>query len=170
MHIAYTMAPGPGDMDQLLLRLAEALVADGHRPYGTVQINTETDTGEPCDMDVKVLPDGPVIRISQSLGPGATGCRLDPDAMAQAVRVVEAGLSVDADCLIINKFGKQEASGQGFRQAIAEALALDLPVIVGLNAANTKAFEAFTDGAGEAIPADLGALQSWIKPHLRRRD
>ena len=68
MKIAYTMSRGRGDTDLLLARLAERLLARGCRVSGTVQINTECDADGPCDMDVRVLPDGPVIRISQSLG------------------------------------------------------------------------------------------------------
>ena len=72
MKIAYTMAPGRGDTDQLLFTLAQDLAAEGYRTCGTVQINTDRG-GHPCDMDVQVLPDGPVLRISQNLGAEAKG-------------------------------------------------------------------------------------------------
>ena len=80
MRIAYTIAPGRGDTDLLLAAMAVELQGQGFRTCGTVQINTacDDDADGPCEMDVKVLPDGPVIRISQSLGKGARGCRLDP--------------------------------------------------------------------------------------------
>lgn len=75
MKIAYTMAPGRGDTDFLLFRLAEKLALRGIKSGGTVQVNTDHDS-HPCDMDMKVLPDGPTLRISQSFG----GCidRLPP--------------------------------------------------------------------------------------------
>ena len=81
MRLACTLAPGRGDVDLLLARLAERLAARGLRCAGTVQINSEAGPGRPCDMDVRLLPHGPVLRISQSLGPGAHGCRLDPGAL-----------------------------------------------------------------------------------------
>ena len=65
MKIAYTMAPGRGDTDLLLSRVTQRITEMGWRVCGTVQINSERETDGPCDMDVKVLPDGPVIRISQ---------------------------------------------------------------------------------------------------------
>ncbi len=161
MRIAYTVAPGRGDTDLLLAGLAEELVAQGIRTVGTVQINTACDDEGPCDMDVRVLPDGPIIRISQSLGKGARGCRLDPGALETAIAHCEARLG-DADLLIVNKFGKQEASGRGFRNLIAEALARDMPVLVGLNRLNHDAFHAFTGDAAVELSPTREALRTWL--------
>lgn len=161
MNLAYTTAPGKGDTDELLYRLAETLIGKGLRPAGTVQINTDCPGAGPCDMDVKVLPAGPVIRISQSLGPAARGCRLDPEALEGAVRAVEDALA-DADCLIVNKFGKHEAEGRGFREVIAAALASGIPVLVGLNPLNQAAFEEFSGGLAEEVPPDAAALEEWL--------
>ena len=164
MNIAYTMAQGRGDTDLLLQRLARELSARGVRCSGTVQINTEPDDCVgPCDMDVLVLPDGPILRISQDLGPSARGCRLDPAALEQAVAQVGARLTDGADILIVNKFGKHEAEGRGFREVIAEALSTDLPVLVGLNAMNRPAFESFASGLAVELPAELGALLRWVE-------
>lgn len=162
MHLAYTMAPGRGDTDLILLKLATELADRGLRCCGTVQINTERAEAGPCDMDVKVLPDGPVLRISQDLGPSARGCRLDPAALETAVGLVSASLPHGADVLIVNKFGKHEAEGRGFRTAIAEALALGLPVIVGLNALNLAAFQEFCGGLATRLPPESGALRAWV--------
>ncbi|MGB0438997.1 MAG: DUF2478 domain-containing protein [Paracoccaceae bacterium] len=163
MNIAYTIAPGKGDMDLTLLQLAEALKAQGVRLAGTVQINTERDCDGPCDMDVRVLPDGPVIRISQTLGKHAKGCRLDPEALERAVGHVEQTLTVGADLLVVNKFGKHEADGRGFRNTIATALADDIPVLVGLNALNKQAFLDYVGGTATEVKAEVGALESWAQ-------
>lgn len=162
MKIAYTMAPGRGDTDLVLERLATDLAARGLRCCGTVQINSARADAGPCDMDVRVLPDGPVLRISQDLGPQARGCRLDPAALETAVGLVAARLSSGADLLIINKFGKHEAEGRGFRNVIAEAVAMDVPVLVGLNALNRPAFEIFTDCLAIELPPEPHALMAWV--------
>ncbi|WP_188526555.1 DUF2478 domain-containing protein [Sinisalibacter lacisalsi] len=162
MQIASTMAAGRGDTDQLLFSLARSLMAQGLRVCGTVQINTDRQKTDPCDMDVRVLPEGPTIRISQDLGAGAAGCRLDTGALEAAVGHVAAALERGADVLIVNKFGKHEAEGRGFRPVIAEALARDIPVLVGVNGLNQAAFEAFTEGFGEQLPADATILEDWL--------
>ncbi|MEP2505676.1 MAG: DUF2478 domain-containing protein [Paracoccaceae bacterium] len=132
------MAPGKGDTDLLLFDFAEFLANSGLRTAGTVQINTESVCDGPCDMDVRVLPDGPDIRISQSLGQHAKGCRLDPAALEAAVQIVAARLPQGVDCLIVNKFGKHEADGRGMRDVIADAISRDIPVLVGLNPLTNK--------------------------------
>jgi len=163
MNIAYTMAPGRGDTDMLLAGVARALLADGFKPAGTVQINTERPGDHPCDMDVQVLPAGPVIRISQTLGAGARGCRLDTSALEDAVALVAADLANGADCLIVNKFGKHEAEGRGFRPVIADALMRGIPVLVGINALNRDAFEAFTDGLAQFVSPDPLHIDAWLR-------
>ncbi|MGP1358406.1 DUF2478 domain-containing protein [Roseicyclus sp.] len=165
MQIAYTMAPGRGDTDLLLQGLADWAAAAGHRAAGTVQINSARPDDGPCDMDVKVLPEGPVLRISQDLGAAARGCRLDPRALEEAVGLVEAGLA-RADCLIVNKFGKHEAEGRGFRTAIAEAVSRGLPVLVGVNALNLPAFLTFCGGEAVMLPPRPRDLRDWLDEAL----
>lgn len=162
MNLAYTMAPGRGDTDLILFKLAKALAARGLRCCGTVQINSDRADSGPCDMDVQVLPDGPVLRISQDLGRSARGCRLDPAALESAVGLVSASLESGADVLIVNKFGKHEAEGRGFRNMIAEALSNGIPVLVGVNTLNLPAFEAFSQGLAIALPCESAVLADWI--------
>lgn len=166
MKIAFTMSPGRGDTDLLLLQLSDRLARRGLRLCGTVQINTDRPDDDPCDMDVKVLPDGPVIRISQALGRESHGCRLDPQALETAVGLTELQLADGADVLLINKFGKHEAEGRGFRTSIAEALSQNIPVLVGLNALNVTAFNEFTAGYATSLPPELAALEAWIDEAL----
>lgn len=162
MKLACTMAPGRGDTDLVLERLAANLAARGLRCCGTVQINSERADAGPCDMDVRVLPDGPVLRISQDLGSQARGCRLDPAALETAVGLVKVSLSSGADLLIVNKFGKHEAEGRGFRDVIAEAVAMEIPVLVGLNALNRPAFENFAERLAIQLQPEPAALMAWV--------
>ena len=162
MKIAYVMSAEKGDMDRLLHDVGLALLARGTNVCGVVQINSERPCEGLCDMDVQVLPDGPVLRISQDLGSQSKGCRLDPEVLEQAVGLVEARLEAGAECLLINKFGKHEASGRGFRNTIGQALAADVPVVVGLNAMNEEAFNSFTDGLAERLSADKDAILAWL--------
>lgn len=163
MNIAYTMMPGRGDTDLLLAAFANRLMASGLRVCGLVQSNDEKPGDHPCDMNVHVLPDGPVLRISQALGSGSHGCRLDPAVLARAAAAVETRLNTGADVLIINKFGKHEARGRGLRDAIAMAVAKDVPVLVGLNELNTEAFMAFTAGKAVRLVPERDALEHWAR-------
>lgn len=162
MKIAYIKGSVRGDTDLLLAELAARLAADGVRLFGVVQINTDCGKGRnACDMDVRVVPTGSVHRISQSLGPGARGCRLDPSALEAAVAEVSAQLDETTGLLILNKFGKHEADGRGFRGPIAEALSRDIPVILAVNNLNLLAFHDFTEGLAVELPARVDALSEW---------
>lgn len=74
-----------------------------------------------------------------------------------------ASLSSGADLLIVNKFCKHQAEGRGVRNVIAEAVAMDIPVIVGLNALNRPAFECFAEGLAVQLPSDSAALMAWVE-------
>ena len=168
MKLACTMAPGRGDTDLVLAGLASDLAARGIRCCGTVQINTDRCDAGPCDMDVMVLPDGPVLRISQDLGAEARGCRLDPAALEIAVGHAAARLDADTQLLIVNKFGKHEAEGRGFRDVIAEALAMDVPVLVGLNTLNKDAFYEFAGDLATQLRPEMDTLARWVDHALRK--
>ena len=162
MKIAYTMVQGKGDTDLMLFRLAEKLATEGYHTSGTVQINTERE-GCACDMDVMVLPKGPSLRISQDLGKASKGCRLDPAALEAAVGMVASCIGPQLDILIINKFGKHEAEGRGFRSVIADAIACDVPVLVGVNSINLEAFHRFAGVEVTMLEPSEGSLLAWVR-------
>ncbi|MFW8636247.1 DUF2478 domain-containing protein [Cribrihabitans pelagius] len=165
MHLSYVITEARGATDRLLSDVAAELQSRGVRLAGIVQTNTECRDDALCDMDVRVLPGQENIRISQSLGPGARGCRLNPEALEQAVAQVTASLheSPPPQLLIVNKFGKHEAAGRGLRPVIGEALALGIPVISGVNKLNLEAFQEFADGMAKAAPVELEALAAWAE-------
>ena len=162
MKVAYTMTDGRGELDLLLADFAETLKARGVRTCGIVQINTETPGSHRCDMDVLVLPDGPKVRISQYLGKESRGCRLNPDALETAAAEVARRLETGFDIFILNKFGKQEADGRGFRNLIGEALAKGGAVLVGTNTTNEGKLLDFTDGIATRVAPDADALLAWF--------
>ena len=103
MRIAFVSLPGKGATDACLAEAVALLTARGVPMAGTVQTNPERPGTHVCDMDVRVLPDGPVLRISQNLGAGARGCRLDGGALTLEGRLpgaVARGCGLTAEELI----------------------------------------------------------------------
>jgi hypothetical protein len=88
------------------------------------------------------------------------GCRLDGGVIEAIAAEVEARLP-GADLLIVNKFGKLEAQGRGLCPAIALALEMGIPTLVGVNEMNAPHFLAFSDGVAAQVSADLGAILDW---------
>jgi len=164
VKIAVISSRTTGLTDQVISETAKRLADEGARLVGVIKVlGNETADDHHCDMDLRVLPDGPEVRITQSLGEGATGCRLDPAGIAAAVAATEKNGTADADLFILNKFGPQESEGRGFCDAIASALENDTPVLVGVGGGCRPALDAFVDGMAEEIPADRDAIYAWCK-------
>lgn len=165
MKLGYVMTSGKGETDDLLAAVAERLGQAGVVLGGAVQINTDRPDRSRCDMDLRVLPAGPVVRISQRLGPGAVACRLDSGALEQAGVEIARHLG-GAQLVIINKFGKQEAAGRGLAPVIAEALAQGLPVLTGVTPAAHDGFLTFAAGLAEALDPDPDTVTGWCRAAL----
>ncbi|MGY6697075.1 MAG: DUF2478 domain-containing protein [Roseinatronobacter sp.] len=159
VKLGYISLPGRGASDLFLAQVVDALVSR-LALCGTVQTNTARTDRRKCDMDLRLLSTGEVLRISEDRGAFARGCTLDTNVLAQAVVATEAALP-RSELLIVNKFGKTEAGGGGFAPLIGEAISLRIPVIVGVNGANLPAFELFADGMAEALPPDLFHVTDW---------
>ena len=161
MPIAYVSLPGRGATDAMIAATVAHLAPLALRLAGTVQTDVPHEGRTLCDMDLAVLPDGPVFRINQDRGEAARGCRLDGGALEEAVVAVAANMA-GAQVLIVNKFGKLEAQGHGYVPLIAEAMARDMAVLVGVNAMNLPDLLAFCDGLATALPADPAAIAEWV--------
>ena len=162
--LGFISASDRGASDKVLLGVANRLLAMNFDVTGVVQINTEVDPDRPCLMDLRVLSNGVHIRISQSLGPMSSGCRLDPAGLEQAVALVEASLHQgNPRLLIVNKFGKHEVEGRGFRPVIGTALSMGVPVLAAVSPKNRDAFHAFADGFSHLLPSDEESILTWCQ-------
>jgi nucleoside-triphosphatase THEP1 len=159
--LGYVISDGRGTVDPLMAEVAGHLMAQGWPVAGVIQVNVETGPETKCDMDLQVLAGTEAVRISQRLGPMARGCRLDPAGLERAVGLVERALDAGPRLVLINKFGKAELEGRGFRPLIGRALSEGVPVLTAVNRANLPGFQAFTDGIGTALPAEPQAILDW---------
>ena len=99
------------------------------------------------------IPDGATILIG-GFGTAGMPAALIDALIAQGAR----------DLVIVNKFGKQECFGRGFRDVIAQALAQGVPVLLSVPAEQLPGFHAF---AGEmAQPVAPGAALDWCRARV----
>lgn len=156
-----------GEIDQLLAEVAARLQADGWPLAGAVQQNSdEICAGGPCDMDLRLLDGGGTIRISQALGAQSEGCRLDPAGLEAAVGRVAVSLLRSGTMprlMIVNKFGRQEAEGRGFRPVIAEALGAGIPVLTGVGHDHEAEFATFAGGLATELAPDIDTILGWCR-------
>lgn len=163
---AYIQAGDLGGSDRALRAVAEALGAEGLRIAGAVQQNGAAGPEGRGAMALDILGGAAQIRISQDLGALSRGCRLDPEALERAVGLVEAQLAAGADLLIVNRFGRQEAEGRGFRPTIGAALSAEVPVLAAVGPGYLADFEGFSGGMAEALPAEPARLVAWCRAQL----
>ena len=164
--LGYVVAEGRGAGDLLIAEAVARLRAEGLHLAGAVQVNAERDPAYKCDMDLHILSGSGAIRISQDLGKLSRGCRLDPEGLERAVGLVAAALEAGPDLLVVNKYGKQEIDGRGFRPLIGEALSRGIPVLTAVNAGNVDAFRGFAEDLAEPVPAEVEAIAAWCRAQV----
>lgn len=139
---------------------ARSLRRQGVRVKGLVQRRAAAD--RPCTGDVLLYDlDGGDYRISQNLGEHSTCCNLDSTGLAEASQALRRALDDPPDLLVVNKFGKAEAGGDGLRAELGEALAAGIPVVISVHRKHLGYWNAFIGEFSCLLPADMDALRQW---------
>ena len=149
------------DVDGLLADFAQGLVRSGERIGGIVQHNVKDGSGCQVGMQAIDLMTGAEISICQPLGGGAMACKLDAAGLAQAAVAVTRAIAADVDLIVINKFSKQEAAGEGLRSELADAIAAGIPVLTAVPEKCLEAWNDFTGGIGTSLLCERGAIEGW---------
>jgi len=140
--------------DRAMRAVAVTLMKRGCKLAGLVQHNTPRPGRSRCDMILEEMASGELMGISQDRGPLARGCALDIDQLLKAMQIVRASLAGGPDLVILNKFGKTEAEGAGFRPLIAEAIAAGLPLLIAVPWRNVESWRNFTGEMAREIDLD----------------
>jgi nucleoside-triphosphatase THEP1 len=160
-HLAAVLYRPEDDVDTLLADFADARLRNGERIGGIVQRNIRDETGCAIGMQVIDLLTGREISICQPLGSGAMACKLDPAGLAEAGLAVSRALTQDVALVILNKFAKQEAGGQGLRSEFAEVIMAGGPVLTAVPEKCLDAWKDFTGGHGTTLPCERQVVEEW---------
>jgi nucleoside-triphosphatase THEP1 len=142
--------------DRLLRETALALLEAGHSLAGLVQHNQPRPGRSRCDMVLEELASGDLVPISQDRGPHARGCALDVHQLLDGMQRVRRAIAMQPDLVILNKFGKTESEGGGFRPLIAEAIEAGLPLLIAVPWRNIDSWRLF---AGE-LSRDIAVTET----------
>ena len=150
------------DVDAVLVSVTDLLRSRGIRASGLLQhFGPPTPAGK-RSMYVEDIASGERVRLDLPRGSGATGCSLDPNALAKAACLLRRAIRSRPDVLIVNRFGQQEAEGRGMRPELAEAVCAGLPTLVAVSESFLSEWESFVGGPGRILPAKRGAIVSWV--------
>jgi nucleoside-triphosphatase THEP1 len=161
-------------VDRELADLAGRLRQAGYTLAGAVQHNT-VEGNSPCaDMMLEDLATGARLDISTPLARAGGGCRLDATALEDATGIIAGALDrpVDqqadrqVDLVIVNRFGKQEILGNGFRTMMEAAVTRDIPLLTALNGVHRSAWDDFAAGMADILPPDAGMIERWCRSVL----
>lgn len=148
-------------IDELLETVARSVQARGCSVAGFLQRETPDGPGCCPVTYLESIATGEQVRISQALGAGSRGCRLDPRALAGATGHLLADLDARPQLLVLNRFGKGESDGHGFRSAIEKACSHGVPVLTAVRATYEPAWNAFADGLGTFLVPEITHIKHW---------
>ena len=156
-------------VDQLLAGAARRARQAGLRVAGFLQ-HRETGGEECCrDIEIEHIGTGVTQIISQALGSGSKGCRLDPAALADVAGALQAELDDGADMLILNRFGKGETEGHGFRSIIETAYARQIPVLTVVRETYVEGWNDFAGDCGVLLAPDSKTVLGWCDRAMEAR-
>jgi hypothetical protein len=149
------------DVDAVLSDAMELLRSRGIRVAGLVQEFGALTLGGKRSMYVRDISSGERVRLDFPRGRGASGCVLDPDALARAASLLRLAISSRPDVLMVNRFGRQEAEGHGLRSELAEAVCAGLPTVLAVGRSLLTDWEKFVGEPGHTLPAKPIEVALW---------
>ena len=102
------------------------------------------------------------IRLEKA--PAGTSCTLDSRKVAAAGNDLLAEIP-SSDLVVLSKFGKLEATGEGLIVAFEAAMGAGKPVLTSVSEKHRAAWEEFAPGA-VFLAADARAIQAWADEAL----
>ncbi len=159
------------DPDGLLMDFADDLRNAGLRAVGVIQRGRSCRSQTPR-LGVVMLPDGEAAELVRPAAICAAGCGLDPDRLTDVATRLAIAIEDGADLVIINRFGRAEAEGQGLIDLVALAVAADIPVLIAVPERRFADWIRFTDGMNVRLACRRDAVDRWwrsIIPTFGRR-
>ena len=147
--------------DPPLIAFVEAAARSGVRVAGLVQLHPDDDLCVRRDVSVQDIVTGETLPIMQDLGADATGCRVDPSAIAEAARLLDRSLGTGPDLLVVNRFGRLESLGGGMLAEVGRAFADGVPLIVCVPKRYLDFWNEFAAGLDVQLPPSRAAIETW---------
>lgn len=157
--IVYPDNAYPGPSFEALVHMCREL---GLSLAGVLQHQVCTAPDRRCDVVLEDLTSGHRTAIFEDRGAGASGCRLDEGALAEAAARIEGNLAGGADLLVLNKFGKAECAGGGVVDLMANAVDRGIPSIIGVPKSNLEAWRAFAGDYAIELSSDIDEIGQWL--------
>ena len=148
--------------DAVFKTLVQRCRALGRTLAGVLQHQAFESGDRRCDLILEDLATGHRTALFEDRGAGASGCRLDEAALAEATARVEGSLEHAPHLLVLNKFGKVECEGGGLRDLIASAIDRGIPVVIGVPRRNLDTWRNFAGEFAVELSDHSGEVERWL--------
>ncbi|MFG1429477.1 DUF2478 domain-containing protein [Xanthobacter sp. V0B-10] len=155
----------------LLVEAARRLKAQGAHVIGVVEDMVPGIAHQ--DVMLLDLVTGATNRLHQDLGPGSSGCSLDPEGLAAACAGVESAIAARlaqagaegedgaGTVVVLSKFGRQEAEGRGLTAAFHAAVAAEFFILTSVSPTVAEEWGGFSGDMARLAPAELAEVEAW---------
>jgi nucleoside-triphosphatase THEP1 len=147
--------------DRLLLDFTEDLRRSGVRTAGLVQLDSWTSPSDDRPVRTVVLSTREIIPVAHERNLAATKCGLDCRKLASIAKMIEAAIQEGADLVVINRFGKLEATGKGLIELIQRAADADIPVLIAMPEHRFAGWIKYSAGMSVRLACRRTALDRW---------
>jgi len=154
------------DVDAIFAETVTELRRDGVMVAGLLQKFAGDARNARRSMWLENLASGALIRLDRPRGSGASGCVLDPDALARAACVLQQAITLDPDLILVNRFGHAEVEGSGLRAEIAEAICAGVPLLIAVRYNLLPAWEGFLGGPAQILLPSPPAVLCWVHDRI----
>jgi hypothetical protein len=112
-----------------------------------------------------MLPSETVVDLDHERG--HVGCHLHSGRLAGVAEAVADEIAAGADLVIVNRFGRLEAAGQGLIGLIRQAVDADIPVLTAVPEHHFATCVKYADGMNVRLACRRPALDRWWKSVAR---
>ena len=155
-----------GAIDNVLRDTVESCRRQGYNVHGYLQHTGNTNDCACPDLFLSNIADGKQIPITQDLGQGALGCRIDSNALAKANTLIEKQLDESVNLLVLNRFGRCESQGTGLRSLIEKGCLYSIPILIAVRPKYMDQWLEFVGDYSKPISQDAEAIRSWCEEAL----
>lgn len=157
---AIVYSPGH-PVEALLSETAQALRARGVRVGGLVQHSFRDHEAARCRIELENLDTGAMYPLTQNLGVASQSCALDITALADASAVLRQAVANQDHLVIVNKFGAQEAAGNGLRDEMAQIAMAGIPLLTSVADRFVPQWREFVGDEAVLLPVSLSGVLTW---------
>lgn len=147
--------------DQTLQPFIQYLQEQGQVVLGVVQAPEEVSFAYRTQMGIINLSNGEFTSIAQDLGEHNTSCCLDSEAVSNASIILKQARALNPDLIVVNRFGKLEAEGEGFADEMLEIMSTGMPMLTVVASRFLEPWRAFSGGLATEIAPDLDQMKNW---------